>query len=45
MCAVVKGNHHFFVGETGAKQTAELILSFQTLVNEFQRELSAVFVA
>ena len=45
MCAVVRGNHHFFLGEKGAKQTTELILSLQTLVNEFQRDLSAVLAA
>lgn len=40
--AAVEGGHHFFIGERGAKVTAELVLEFEKRLAEFQNDLAAI---
>ncbi|KAK7903197.1 hypothetical protein LTR67_001214 [Exophiala xenobiotica] len=41
-CTAVEGGHHFFVGERGAKVTAELVLEFEKRLADFQKDLAAI---
>lgn len=42
MCRVVHGNHHFFIGEQGAQETAEVIMHLQQQVEIFATKISTV---
>ncbi|KIW18607.1 hypothetical protein PV08_02896 [Exophiala spinifera] len=42
LSATVEGGHHFFIGEKGAKRTAELVAEFETRVADFQRDLASL---
>ncbi|KAL6242056.1 hypothetical protein RBB50_010968 [Rhinocladiella similis] len=42
LSATVEGGHHFFIGQKGAKRTAELVADFETRVVKFQQDLAAL---
>ncbi|KIX06785.1 uncharacterized protein Z518_04761 [Rhinocladiella mackenziei CBS 650.93] len=43
LSALVQGGHHFFIGEKGAKRTAELVVRFEKDLAHLKSELRAVF--
>lgn len=42
MCYSVPGNHFFFIGESGARKTAEIIIGHLEKAREFQSEFEAL---
>lgn len=39
--AAIEGGHDFFIGEKGAKRTAELVVEFEKRLRDFKQELAA----